>query len=395
MRTTNFNAQNLLQGTDVPISKILDCLSGNSGLTEEYIYSKIQESQDKKYRLLTGSTDFTDVQYIHKFRHPKNFAKSISTIDDKPVIHVVRIGKAGSVRYFDKGNYTITENTYLLYLKDDLKYEVNLKWLMYALIPQFAEYSNVADYGTWNKTRFFKNVAVNLPLFDEQIKIVKQYERLEQLNKSIENLRHKINDLKNKMLIIDYTNFQVKGIPISKILDCMSGNPGLTEKVIYQKSQLDGLRYTVLSSSTIEETRLGEIPMCYINNKHLKVFEDKEGILVIRNGKAGTTFFLEKGKYTINDHAYILSLKEEQKYEVLLKWLMVQYRKDFFEYSSSSDNGTWNKTGFFKNMKLDLSSIEEQKEVLESYQRLERLEKKLNNIKSRIDNLFRKQISVA
>ena len=57
------------------------------------------------------------------------------------------------------------------------------------------------------------------------------------------------------------------------------------------KGQLEGLRYPVLSSSTIEETRLGEIPMCDIDGKKLKVFEDREGILVIRNGKAGTVFF--------------------------------------------------------------------------------------------------------
>lgn len=394
MKTTSLNTQIFLQGTDVPISKMLNCLSGNSGLTEEYIYSKIQESQDKKHRLLTGSTDFTDAQCIHKFRHPKNSAKSISTIEGKPIIHVVRKGKAGHVAYFEKGNYTINDDAYLLYLRDDCPYRVSLKWLMYTLKPDFLEYATSSDNGTWNKTRFFKNVALSLPLFDEQNKIVKQYERLEQLHKSIENLRHKIDDLKNKMLIIDYSNFQVKDIPISKVLDCMSGNSGLTEEMIYQKSQVDGLRYTVLSSSTTEETRLGEIPICYINDTRLKVFEDREGILVIRNGKAGTTFFLEKDKYTINDHAYILSLKENIKHEILLKWLMVQYRKDFLEYSSSSDNGTWNKTGFFKNMKIDLPSIDEQKKVLKVYEKLEQLEKKIDNLKNKIESLFAKQISV-
>jgi len=298
------------------------------------------------------------------------------------------------LHYFKKGNYTINDDAYLLYLLDDCPYQVSLKWLMYALKPDFLEYATSSDNGTWNKTRFFENVAVSIPLYEKQIKIVDQYERLEQLNNSIEKLRQEIDDIKNKMLVIDYSNFQVKDIALSKILDCMSGNSGLTEGMIYQKSQLEGLRYTVLSSSTIEETRLGEIPMCYINNKPLKVFEDKEGILVIRNGKAGTTFFLEKGKYTINDHAYILSLKENLRYEVILKWLMVQYRKDFFEYSSSSDNGTWNKTGFFKNMKVDLPSIDEQKKVLKVYEKLEQLEKKLSNLKNGIESLFTKQISV-
>ncbi len=33
----------------------------------------------------------------------------------------------------------------------------------------------------------------------------------------------------------------------------------------------------------------------------IKVFEDKEKILVIRNENAGTTFYLIKGEHTIND----------------------------------------------------------------------------------------------
>ena len=84
-------------------------------------------------------------------------------------------------------------------------------------------------------------------------------------------------------------------VPISKILDYLSGNSGLTEKEIYQKTPQKGKTYTVLSSSTSEDTRLGEIVMCEINGKKLKVFEGKKGILVIRKGKAGKTIFLEKG----------------------------------------------------------------------------------------------------
>lgn len=63
--------------------------------------------------------------------------------------------------------------------------------------------------------------------------------------------------------------------------------------------------------------------MCSINNKRIDVFEDQEGILVIRDGKAGTTYFLEKGKYTITDHAYILFQKKTFTHNLSLKWLMI------------------------------------------------------------------------
>ena len=55
---------------------------------------------------------------------------------------------------------------------------------------------------------------------------------------------------------------------------------------------------------------LGEIPMCKINGKRLKVFpKNKDGLLVIRKGKAGKTIYLTPGKYTLNDDSYILYVK--------------------------------------------------------------------------------------
>ncbi|MBU5461825.1 hypothetical protein [Lachnoclostridium sp. MSJ-17] len=103
--------------------------------------------------------------------------------------------------------------------------------------------------------------------------------------------------------------YQIKNFPIKKVIDCMSGNSGLTEEFIYSKSNIQGKKYTVLSSSTDNTTSMGEIPFCSINGKPIKVFENKEGLLVARNGKAGAITYLPPGGYTINDHAYIVSLK--------------------------------------------------------------------------------------
>jgi hypothetical protein len=132
--------------------------------------------------------------------------------------------------------------------------------------------------------------------------------------------------------------------------------------------------------------------MCTVNGKPLKVFEDKEGILVVRNGKAGTTVYLSKGKYTITDHAYILHLKKEYEGKVSLKWLTLQYRKMFTEYSSSSANGTWNMTGFFDKARIDIPDYGEQLEIVRRYNALEELGRKVRPISSEIDELFEKQL---
>jgi len=188
-------------------------------------------------------------------------------------------------------------------------------------------------------------------------------------------------------------DYQAKDYPISKIVECLSGNSGLTEQVIYQNILVEGERYLVLSSSTEEETKLGKIPICQLKRgKPLKVFEDKEGILVIRNGKAGTTFFLERGKYAITDHAYILNLRDDCPYKVSLKWLMVQHRSRFLEYSSSSANGTWNMTGFFENVRVDIPISEKQNQVVEAYEKLARLSEKIDVICHAINDARNKQL---
>ncbi len=128
--------------------------------------------------------------------------------------------------------------------------------------------------------------------------------------------------------------------------------------------------------------------MCHIDGKPLKVFENKEGILVIRNGKAGTTFYLRKGDYTITDHAYILYLKEPIKYEINLKWLMYELRNTFLEYSSSADNGTWNKTGFFNNVMLDLPIMTEQLSTITIYDKLENLHNDILTIQKDLEEIL-------
>ena len=393
------------QAKDVPISEIVGCMSGNSGLTEQYLYSLIQTDSEKKYRILTASTDNEQSQYTHRCPHPKDSSRLIAVIEGRPVIHVVRIGKAGFVTYFEEGDYTITENAYLLYLKDNLKYEVSLKWLMYALSPQFSEYSNLAEYGTWNMTGFLENVKIDIPLFERQVQIVRVYEKLEELKRKIVVICQMINAAKNKQLGYQFISFQGKDVPISEILSCLSGNSGLTEEYLYSQIQTDSERkYRILTGSTAysisEYIHRCEHPKNA--TKLISVIEDKPIIHVVRKGKAGSTAYFEKGNYTINDDAYLLFLKEapqktilgfQNSHQVNLKWLMYDLKSRFYDYSSSSDNGTWNKTRFFDEVKVDIPSYAEQNQIVAMYDKLEKLEKTVTDFSSRIEDLLKKQVA--
>ncbi len=156
--------------------------------------------------------------------------------------------------------------------------------------------------------------------------------------------------------------------------------------------QYAGKRYTVLSSSTEENTKMGEIPICDINGETIGVFEGREGLLVVRNGKAGTTRYLPKGNYTINDHAYILYVKDDCPYKINLKWLRIQYRQDFLSFSSSADNGTWNMSGFFANIVLEIPELDEQLKIVAEYEKLEKLMDKIKAIEARVNQLMEKTV---
>lgn len=186
-----------------------------------------------------------------------------------------------------------------------------------------------------------------------------------------------------------YTEFQKKDVPIKDVLDYLSGNSGLTAEFVYNTVPLEGKRYEILSSATQKENKLGSIPQCDLNDKPIKVFEGKEGLLVIRKGKAGRTILLPPGDYTLNDDAYILSVKEKCPYKIDLLWLSFAYRSDFLSYASSSDNGTWNMTGFFDNVKIDIPKYEEQMKIVEVYreglQKIQEYQDKIDKIKALLE----------
>ena len=104
------------------------------------------------------------------------------------------------------------------------------------------------------------------------------------------------------------------------------------------------------------------------------------------------TRYLPSGKYTINDHAYILYVKDSSPYEIDLKWLAIQYRSDFLQYASNSDNGTWNMTGFFKQVRIDIPYIEEQKKLVEIYDKLSVIQDLTNQLNDSISKSLDKQI---
>lgn len=156
------------QARDVPASVLFDVISGNSGLTEEYLYSLLLHNGEKKYRLLTGSMDASDAPLIYQCQHPKNSDKLINVYTGE-AIHVVRKGKAGHINYLRFGDYTLNDDAYLIVDKTTHGFKISLEWLAMTHRYIFREYATSSDNGTWNKTGFLQHATFNIPSYKEQI----------------------------------------------------------------------------------------------------------------------------------------------------------------------------------------------------------------------------------
>jgi len=375
------------------MTKFLDVFTpikkGNFGLTDEAIYKSIQHG-GSFIPVYGGTQEHVTADRFVSERGKTKYDEPVTIFSGDGII-ISLDGSAGSMTFIQNKKFALNHHAGFFRVKENAETIVNPKFFSLFYEDQFTEASISEGSKTLSLDKIY-STDFDLPSYTIQKTVMAKIRLLLKVKEEVDNLLIRIESIKERVISVEYRKYQAKDIPIDEILDCMSGNSGLTEEEIYQKVYLKGRRYVVLSSSTKKETMLGEIPICFINDKKLKTFEDKEGILVIRNGKAGTTFFLEKGEYTITDHAYILSLKEDYPYQVSLKWLMFQHAKTFLEYSSSSANATWNMTGFFKEVKIDIPFYEEQLELVGKYDHLELLKTKIEDILEEIDLLFTRQI---
>lgn len=367
----------------IPVLSGMDSEYEVSGIVPNFLEEKeIKESKDK---------------YLEKNRIRYFINKS-------GCLTMIRCGNAGKIFYRSSKEFPIfslTTSIFAFFLKEENEIKekypefdgLNLRWFYLKFNPRF---NNIVkgDGLSTIPLSIINNVDLEIPSKEIQDREEKEYSMAINLRKNLKNLLDKAQKVleKNLSLKEEYSNYD--DIPASDIFDSTSGNSGLTEEFIYSKiNQKSDKEYVVLSSSTLERTYMGEIPKCkFPNGDDLKVFEEKEGILVIRNGKAGKLTYLPKGDYTLNDHAYILSLKEDYSDKILLEWIIYQYQDLFYEFSSSSDNGTWNKTSFMNNAKIKIIPKKEQIKIIEIYSKLKLLLEKLNIIENKVESIFEKEL---
>lgn len=383
--------------------------SETPNLTEERIYSFCQDIANNfdKVPVFSGATQNKGVvgfipNYIKtvKSKIQVNANKVNYYLNKNDCITLVADGMAGQMFYRTKEEFPIfsmniscialfkkeNEDIKKIYLSFD---GLNLKWFFFRFGNYFKNI--VQGEGVQHFTQqIYSTIELDIPKLKEQEKELEDYLKIYNLNHSISDILYKIESLFKKNFSLDEEkDYYEKST--SEVFDITSGNSGLTEEYLYEKIMEPNRNINFLVGSVkIEPIKIPLIKHPKKDTEKINFIEKKEGLLVIRKGKAGLIKYLPIGNYATNDDAYLLSINKEFHEKVILKWISYAYKGLFLEFSSSSDNGTWNKTAFIKQGLIFIIPIFKQERMLEYYRRLEDIKEKALSLERKIDSLMEK-----
>lgn len=361
---------------------------GSHGLTEEAAYAAI--SLGSMVPLYGGNSQHrTTERYI---------SESAMTVDGQPMrvfdgegIIISLDGSAGCMTYKSGERFALNHHAGFITLRTEARQRVNLRYFALFMQNHYKAIAVSAGSKTLSLAQIYSD-DFELPDMATQDELMAQMTWVLDVCDRLSDVKSRLDKLLLRQIVTSYRRFQAQDIPLRSVIDYMGGNAGLTEEFLYNNLGLEGPRYKILTGATLEANQLGLVPMCMIGGRPLRVFEDREGLLVVRKGKAGSTTYLPQDRYTLNDDAYILYVREDCPYRIDLRWLAIQYRADFLAYASSADNGTWNMTGFFEAVCIDIPDYNEQMQTVNLYERARQLQRHIDSFQQRVQEMMNKEI---
>ena len=389
----------------IKVSEIFDCISGNSGLTEEFIYNNLNR-ENRDYKVLSSSTrEETNLGYVAICKLKGN---DINIFEDECGILVIRKGKAGKMIFLSESKYTINDDAYILKLKkkfihdynlkDKNKQQIFLKYFIYIYQHEVYKYATKSDNATWNKTKFFENCLIEMIDVNNMSQIIELYEKCDYYRNYISDLTCEINEVINKSIAVELKGVEEQ-IALEKVLDYVSRNDSLSEEGIYNFYPKGDRTIDVLSGS-IKNIYYGKID--YYTPKIHKL-ENKQAIHLVTRGKAGKLTYINKGTYATNTNAFLLYIKEsrwkefniknEKDEEVYLKFLIIYLQPYFYDVCSNSDVSVFPLTNVMKNFLIPKFMYnDEMKKCIMIYNKAKQLQNILEDSRKRIEILIEKQI---
>lgn len=97
---------------------------------------------------------------------------------------------------------------------------------------------------------------------------------------------------------------------------------------------------------------------------------------------------IEQEEFTINDHAYVMTLKDSWREKINLRWFIYQYQELFYNLlSSKSDNATFNKS-YVEKQHIFLPSKQHQDEIAAKILEIDVLKEKLSSVENKLNRLL-------
>lgn len=349
---------------------------GTSGITEELAYNLYGDIP-----IISATSDkFAVFAYIsHEYVKNKNI------LLEKPAILIVRVGKAGKTQIVKYPKYVVTENVLYFQPKKRFEKDFNLKWVEQYLAKKLEKHSRGELKGQRNISAEII-YRINFEKIDrstqDEIAILRNM--CEKTKRTIVELILRCQSL----LQTDKVSHGEKN-EISTVFNIRGGNSGLTEEFKYHNSpETYEDEIEILTGATLERTAMGVISKnAKPNNRNLKIFEGP-AILVVRKGIAGKMRYLQKGGFTTNDDAYVLTLKKRWRNKINLEWFINEYQELFWQIvTSKSDNATFSKE-YAERQVVQIPHIDDQNRIIQKLKPLKTLIKRLQKIEDKIDELL-------
>jgi type I restriction-modification system DNA methylase subunit len=242
------------------------------------------------------------------------------------------------------------------------------------------------------------------PYVEQKISVEQFEEQLAQINEKIKSLSKeeqsldKVNNLLSGASSFLKSNMIIENPlydeSISEVFRLIGGNSGLTKEFIYYNlPNMDEEGIPILSGATMKENLMGYVARgAEPNGEKLKIFMGP-ALLVIRKGKAGQMFLIDKPEFTTNDDAYVLQVKEKWKDRVNLRWFAYQYQELFYNLTTAkSANATFNKE-YAKRQRIKIPDITFQDKIANKLLNADCLIENLNTVKKQLENMIEYHVS--
>lgn len=293
-------------------------------------------------------------------------------------------GFAGFIKVID-GQFSVNGDRAVMKLKRE---DVNLHYIRYKLEPILRELAKgrKGDNGKNEFTKVYPSmveyIKIDIPIdinekcdLDIQKNIANRYILIKEIKERIKNYKTIV---ENISVNIETDNQQFKYIPISRIFDLSTNrnNSRLTKSYIEENKG----EYPVYSANTKQNGILG-----YMNSFDY----DIECVQITTNGYAGTVFYRQKHKFSINADArlYIPKTKNLDSFYLSFELQRLFNQNNFdWEYKPTIART--------KNLKIKIPitssgefDLQKQKEIAEKYRKIEEIKNTIKLELERIENI--------